>query len=70
MLKLLVFLDRLSIDVQPPLGGCVLKQKTCLEYPFDYLQPPLGGCVLKLSFSQAVALVVLQPPLGGCVLKQ
>ena len=33
--------------VQPPLGGCVLKQEAAKRYQCAQTQPPLGGCVLK-----------------------
>ena len=39
--------------MQPPSGGCVLKQE---EYPdgvFDEEQPPSGGCVLKRMYKSA-----------------
>ena len=36
-----------NISIQPPLGGCVLKQTELFFYSFNQSQPPLGGCVLK-----------------------
>ena len=35
--------------VQPPSGGCVLKQQYRITKPSYFKQPPSGGCVLKLS---------------------
>ena len=36
-------------DLQPPSGGCVLKQRLNI-FDFGYKkQPPSGGCVLKRS---------------------
>ena len=33
--------------MQPPSGGCVLKQQ-CIHLAFvGFVQPPSGGCVLK-----------------------
>ena len=37
-----------AATIQPPLGGCVLKQWKPRPYPSRLYQPPLGGCVLKL----------------------
>ena len=33
--------------MQPPSGGCVLKQLVILYYKITNKQPPSGGCVLK-----------------------
>ena len=33
--------------VQPPSGGCVLKQPVLDDVRFFLVQPPSGGCVLK-----------------------
>ena len=36
-------------SLQPPSGGCVLKQRVA-AVPFHHsMQPPSGGCVLKLN---------------------
>ena len=34
-------------SVQPPSGGCVLKQLFKLNTLWQFSQPPSGGCVLK-----------------------
>ena len=41
---------RIPLSVQPPLGGCVLKQNTIAQMAQFNHQPPLGGCVLKHSY--------------------
>ena len=38
-------------DLQPPLGGCVLKPPKKLSFKLYFAQPPLGGCVLKRACS-------------------
>ena len=43
--------------VQPPSGGCVLKQFLSLARSDDfYVQPPSGGCVLKRHITKAADL--------------
>ena len=39
---------RQAAGIQPPSGGCVLKQKIVGRDTSLHLQPPSGGCVLKL----------------------
>ena len=57
--------------IQPPSGGCVLKQLS-ISFCFIYkiYQPPSGGCVLKQFPSQLGCVFFRQPPSGGCVLKR
>ena len=50
MLKLLGFIIMSAFIVQPPLGGCVLKQREIERLNKEKPQPPLGGCVLKPSY--------------------
>ena len=47
MLKLAVVEVLAEVEVQPPLGGCVLKLSIQPEVTEQPSQPPLGGCVLK-----------------------
>ena len=54
---------------QPPLGGCVLKQRNRRDGIGRRSQPPLGGCVLKQTKRLRRLNLAYQPPLGGCVLK-
>ena len=42
-----VLLLNLEINLQPPSGGCVLKQIMDNDYAGAEVQPPSGGCVLK-----------------------
>ncbi len=47
MLKLYPTVLYKLAQMQPPSGGCVLKQE-CMRVLDDYgTQPPSGGCVLK-----------------------
>ncbi len=39
-------------SMQPPSGGCVLKQLDGDKTQYDAMQPPSGGCVLKLAIFQ------------------
>ena len=55
--------------MQPPSGGCVLKQNEGDNHQHKDRQPPSGGCVLKLSAVIKQNLKSWQPPSGGCVLK-
>ena len=69
MLKLLLLFLLVTVSVQPPSGGCVLK-------PFSQL---LAGCFSSSRLQAAVCLnksshifkapMTNQPPSGGCVLK-
>ena len=56
--------------IQPPSGGCVLKQSGSFRARGMPTQPPSGGCVLKLLFAGRFFQLRHQPPSGGCVLKQ
>ena len=38
--------------IQPPLGGCVLKQPDKNGQARRKTQPPLGGCVLKQGIDE------------------
>ena len=49
MLKLCGAWWQFCWDVQPPSGGCVLKQKLDVGFDVNLYQPPSGGCVLKLK---------------------
>ena len=55
--------------VQPPSGGCVLKQHLRIKGMAVSRQPPSGGCVLKLATCKHKRITLCQPPSGGCVLK-
>ena len=56
--------------MQPPSGGCELKQDYDLVGPDGYGQPPSGGCELKHAVDVSVFLTApAQPPSGGCELK-
>ena len=59
----------LPIRIQPPSGGCVLKQFAELNTEQWQAQPPSGGCVLKLPQPLPSGERKNQPPSGGCVLK-
>ena len=37
------------LRIQPPSGGCVLKQQRHITMCIQMFQPPSGGCVLKLG---------------------
>ena len=56
--------------IQPPSGGCVLKQSRFFPAAFFCSQPPSGGCVLKPVPPPPSGLAPIQPPSGGCVLKR
>ena len=47
MLKLLGSVFCWVNPLQPPSGGCVLKQVICCWCRRSFGQPPSGGCVLK-----------------------
>ena len=47
MLKPYVRMEAFMDKIQPPLGGCVLKQTSDDLEKLKSAQPPLGGCVLK-----------------------
>ena len=57
-------------NIQPPSGGCELKQR----YGFGVLQnggqPPSGGCELKQCPPLPRYRPQSQPPSGGCELKR
>ena len=55
--------------MQPPSGGCVLKQQSLKNHFHAAGQPPSGGCVLKQSVINFSKEYEAQPPSGGCVLK-
>ena len=55
MLKHYVDAERALEQIQPPLGGCVLKLILFDLYQPLMLQPPLGGCVLKPFFKVGFA---------------
>ena len=59
-----------NVLIQPPSGGCVLKQGVFAEAVIACGQPPSGGCVLKLFLAYHPLWACRQPPSGGCVLKQ
>ena len=40
------------MELQPPSGGCVLKQSIPFQRRPRIIQPPSGGCVLKLPLSR------------------
>ena len=56
-------------QIQPPSGGCVLKQLMTGGCRFITTQPPSGGCVLKRGGDVILTSYGGQPPSGGCVLK-
>ena len=47
MLKQAAVPDSVKTAIQPPSGGCVLKQDGSLKQVVFDGQPPSGGCVLK-----------------------
>ena len=47
-MKPIRFIEDIAEQIQPPSGGCVLKQKLKIGDITDDFQPPSGGCVLKL----------------------
>ena len=61
--------DNVQPLLQPPSGGCVLKQDAFYSNGIYQAQPPSGGCVLKQRAHQRRESTVGQPPSGGCVLK-
>ena len=55
---------------QPPLGGCVLKQKRDVESTKDNEPAAFRRlCVETILEFDGLLTQIAQPPLGGCVLK-
>ena len=57
--------------MQPPSGGCVLKQDICLSFSFCWNAAAFGRLCVETNVvpNQKVATPSRQPPSGGCVLK-
>ena len=56
-------------DVQPPLGGCVLKHDKITPLNIDAHPAAFRRLCVETSSAGVSGSSVAQPPLGGCVLK-
>ena len=71
MLKLVDLTADFKFNVQPPSGGCVLKQE--VEPESEPLLEPAAFrrlCVETMAYECSRCRIANQPPSGGCVLKQ
>ena len=59
----------ITIGIQPPSGGCVLKRLLRLGCPIRAHSAAFGRLCVETMFKLLCAVPHPQPPSGGCVLK-